>query len=134
MGYQESWLYVQPQMCFSNLIRAYEKTARTDYYRTIGAEPMSVVILKRPFGEVPKGVKLLWVCGDRCFHTPVGVFNGNLKSPAKLCFIPVEQVLDPDDYRLKGIVLNSRAPSENAYMKRYNVEDYIVRTRAERER
>ena len=107
MGYQESWLYVQPQMCFSNLIRAYEKTARTDYYRTMGAEPMSVVILKRPFGEVPKGAKLLWVCGDRCFHTPVGVFNGNLKSPAKLCFIPVEQVLDPDDYRLKGIALNS---------------------------
>ena len=100
----------------------------------MGAEPMSVVILKRPFGEVPKGVKLLWVCGDRCFHTPVGVFNGNLKSPAKLCFIPVEQVLDPDDYRLKGIDLNSRAPSENAYMKRYSVEDYIVRTRAERER
>ena len=54
MGYQESWLHVQPQMCFSNLIRAYEKTARTDYYRTMGAEPMSVVILKRPFGEVPK--------------------------------------------------------------------------------
>ena len=45
MGYQESWLYVQPQMRFSNLIRAYEKTARTDYYRTMGAEPMSVVIL-----------------------------------------------------------------------------------------
>ena len=63
MGYQESWLYVQPQMCFSNLIRAYEKTARTDYYRTMGAEPMSVVILKRPFGEVPKGVKLLWAHG-----------------------------------------------------------------------
>lgn len=35
MGYQESWLYVQPQMRFSNLIRAYEKTARTDYYRTM---------------------------------------------------------------------------------------------------
>ena len=54
MGYQESWLYVQPQMCFSNLIRAYEKTARTDYYRTMGAEPMSVVILKRPLVKCRK--------------------------------------------------------------------------------
>ena len=134
MGYQESWLYVQPQMCFPKLLRAYEKTARTDYYRTMGAEPMSIIILKRSFGEVPKGAKILWVCGDRCFHTPTGVFNGNLKSPAKLRFIPVERILDPHDHRLKGIDLNSRASSENDYMKRYCMEDYIVRTKAERER
>ena len=134
MGYQESWLYVEPQRQFNKLIRAYEKAEQEGYYEVAGAQPRSVVILKQPIGGLPAGAKVLWVCGDRCFHTPVGVFNGNLKSPAKLCFIPVEQVLDPDDYRLKGIDLNSRAPSENAYMKRYSVEDYIGRTKAERER
>ena len=44
--------------------------------------------------------------------------------------IPVEEVLRPDDYRLEGIDLNSAAPSENAYMRRYSVENYAHRMRA----
>lgn len=62
MGYQESWLYVQPQMRFSNLIRAYEKTARTDYYRTMGAEPMSVVILL--YFENKMSVRIRYSAGE----------------------------------------------------------------------
>lgn len=134
MGYQESWLYVQPQGCFPKLLRAYEKTAQSDYYRIMEIEPMSVIILKRSFGDVPKGTKILWVCGDRGFHNLNGVFDGNLKTRAKVRFIPVERVLDPEDSRLNGIDLNSQMPSENAYMKRYSVKGYAEKLKMERER
>ena len=134
MGYQESWLVVQPQWCFPKLIRAYEQAARSGYYRTASVEPLSIVVLKQPFGELPKGTKILWVCGDRCFHTPSGVFDGNLKTAAKLRFIPVEQVLDLQDRRLEGIDLSSQMPSENAYMKRFCVKDYAARMRMQKEK
>ena len=42
----------------------------------------------------------------------------------------VEEVLRPDDHRLEGINLDSAAPSENAYMRRYSVENYAHRMRA----
>ena len=48
--------------------------------------------------------------------------------------IPVEEVLQPDDYRLEGIDLDSAAPSENDYMRRYSVENYAHRMRTGRER
>lgn len=127
MGYQESWLYVQPQWCFRKLILAYKKTNLSGYYRFMGAEPASVLILKQPFGNIPKGAKILWVCGDRCFHNMIGVFNGHLTIHPKVRFIPVEQVLDLQDHRLNGINLNSRKPSENEYIKRYSVKDYAER-------
>lgn len=44
--------------------------------------------------------------------------------------IPVEEVLEPGDRRLEGIDLDSAAPSENAYMRRYSVENYAHRMRA----
>ena len=134
MGYQESWLYIQPQWCFPKLLRAYEKTAQSDYYRIMEIEPMSVIISKRSFGDVPKGAKILWVCGDRGFHNLNGVFDGNLKTRAKVRFIPVEQVLDSEDSRLNGIDLGSQFPSENAYMKRYSVKGYAEKIRNDRER
>lgn len=134
MGYQESWLVVQPQWCFTKLIRAYDQAARSGYYRTASVEPLSVVVLKQPFGEIPKGTKILWVCGDRGFHTPSGVFGGNLKTAAKLQFIPVEQMLDMRDGRFAGIDLGSRMPSENAYMKRFCVQDYVERMRGKNEK
>lgn len=134
MGYQESWLVVQPQWCFTKLIRAYDQAAHSGYYRTASVESLSVVVLKQPFGELPKGTKILWVCGDRGFHTPSGVFGGNLKTAAKLRFIPVEQVLDLQDRRLEGIDLSGQMPSENAYMKRFCVKDYAARMRMQKEK
>ena len=125
---------VQPQWCFSKLIRAYDQAARSGYYRTASVEPLSVVVLTQPFGELPKGTKILWVCGERCFHTSAAVFNGNLKTAAKLRFVPVEQVLDLQDRRLEGIDLSSRMPSENAYMKRYHIRDYAGKLNLEPER
>lgn len=130
MGYQESLLYIEPQRKFDKLIRAYERAESAGYYRVAGAEPCSVAILKQPFGDVPAGSKVLWVCGDRGFHSVGGVFGGEWKSRAKIRVIPIEEVLDPDDRRLEGIDLDSAAPSENAYMRRYSVENYAHRMRA----
>lgn len=130
MGYQESWLYIEPQRKFDKLIRAYEKAEQAGYYEVAGAEPRSVVILKQPFGDIPAGKKLLWVCGDRSFHSVGGIFCGELKCYAKIRIIPVEKVLDGDDRRVEGLDFESPAPSENAYMKRYSVANYAHRMRA----
>lgn len=78
MGYQENWFYMEPQRKFDKLIRAYERAESAGYYRVAGAEPCSVVILKQPFGDVPAGSKVLWVCGDRGFHSVGGVFGDAL--------------------------------------------------------
>ena len=134
MGYQESFLYIEPQRKFEKLIRTYEKAEQAGYYRVAGAEPRSVVVLKQPLGSIPAGKRLLWVCGDRGFHCVAGVFGGELKCRAKLRVIPIEEVLDPDDRRLEGIDLDSAAPSENAYMRRYSVQNYAYRMRTGRER
>ena len=57
MGYQESWVYIEPQWNFKNLIRAYEQAEAAGYYKLFGAEPLSVIILKRSFGKIPVGVR-----------------------------------------------------------------------------
>ena len=89
MGYQESWLYIEPQHKFKKLIQAYEKAEQSGYYEVAGAEPHSVIVLKQPFGDIPAGKKLLWVCGDRGFHCAAGVFGGELKCSGRLRVIPV---------------------------------------------
>ena len=55
MGYQESWLYIEPQRKFEKLIRAYENAEQSGYYEVAGAEPRSVIVLKQPFGDIPAG-------------------------------------------------------------------------------
>ena len=128
MGYQEGWLYIQPQRHFNKLIRAYEQAEREGYYRVAGAEPRSVIILKQPFGSIPAGSKLLWVCGDRCFFTMGGLFGGKLRCGGKVSLIPVEEVLNgPTDRRIDGIRLDSLRRSENEYMTRYAVSQYAHR-------
>ena len=134
MGYQESFLYIEPQWKFEKLIRTYEKAEQVGYYRVAGAEPRSVVVLKQPLGSIPAGKRLLWVCGDRGFHSVGGVFSGELKCRAKIRVIPIEEVLDPDDRRLEGLDFDSAAPSENDYMRRYSVQNYAYRMRTGRER
>ena len=97
MGYQESWFYIEPQHKFKKLIQAYEKAEQSGYYEVAGAEPHSVIVLKQPFGDIPAGKKLLWVCGDRGFHCAAGVFGGELKCSGRLRVIPVEAVLNGTD-------------------------------------
>ena len=131
MGYQESWVHIQLQHKFKKLIQAYEKAEQEGYYEVAGAQPRSVVVLKRPIGGLPAGAKVLWVCGDRGFHCAAGVFGGELKCSGRLRVIPVEEVLDgTDDPRMEGLDFDSPAPSENAYMKRYSVANYAHRMRA----
>ena len=123
MGYQESWFYMEPQRKFDKLIRTYERPESAGYYRVAGAEPCSVAILKQTFGDVPAGSKVLWVCGDRGFH-----------SRARIRVIQVEEVLKPGDVRLEGIDLDSAVPTENDYMRRYSVQNYAHRMRTGRVR
>ena len=131
MGYQESLVYVQPQRYFKKLVLAYERAEQDGYYSVAGAEPRSVVVLKQPIGELPAGAKLLWVCGDRCFHTTGGVFGGKLNCRGRVRFISAESVFDGTDSKyLKGISLDSPCPSENEYMKRYSAANYAHRLRA----
>ena len=77
MGYQESWFYIEPQHKFKKLIQAYEKAEQSGYYEVAGAEPHSVIVLKQPFGDIPAGKKLLWVCGDRNSTVPQGYLAGS---------------------------------------------------------
>lgn len=129
MGYQESWLYIEPQWNFKKLIHAYEQAKAAGHYEVFGAEPLSVIILKRPFGKIPAGKKLVWVCGDRCVHNVRGIFGQNLNFFGKLQIIPIEEVLDMNDCRLKGIDFGSHELSENKYMQRYDIVDYAYRLR-----
>lgn len=134
MGYQESWFYMEPQRKFDKLIRAYERAESAGYYRVAGAEPCSMAILKQPFGDVPAGSKVLWVCGDRGFHSVGGVFGDTLHCRARIRVIPVEEVLKPGDVRLEGIDLDSAVPTENDHMRRYSVQNYAHRMRTGRVR
>lgn len=119
------------------LVRKTDKEYRTKTHSSLvitpangklfGAEPLSVIILKRSFGKIPAGKKLLWVCGDRCFHNVSGIFGRNLNILGKLQVIPIEAVLDMNDSRLDGIHFENSTPSENPYMKRYSVVDYVHR-------
>lgn len=135
MGYQESWLYVEPQRQFNKLIHAYEKAERERYYEVAGAQPQSVLILKQPIGGIPAGAKVLWVCGDRGWHTVGGIFGGKLRCSGKIQLIPIEKVLDgPTDRRIDNINLDGPCQSENEYMKRYSAANYAHRMRVGLER
>ena len=104
MGYQESLVYVRPQRRFDKLIRAYEKAEQSGYYSLVGAQPRSVIVLKHALGSIPSGSKLLWVCGDRCFHSVGGIFGGNLHGAPGLQIIPVESVFDSPGEDRKSVV------------------------------
>ena len=110
MGYQESWFYMEPQRKFDKLIRAYERAESAGYYRVAGAEPCSVVILKQPFGDVPAGSKVLWVCGDRGFHSVGGVFGDTLHCRARIRVIPVEEVLEPGMFGWRASIWTAPCP------------------------
>ena len=135
MGYQESWLYIEPQRHFNKLIRAYEQAEQEGYYKVAGAEPRSVVVLKQPFGNIPAGAKVLWVCGERGFQTMGGIFGGKLRCGGRIKLIPIEDVLDgPTDRRIDDINLDGPQQSENEYMKRYSAANYAHRIRVGLER
>lgn len=129
MGYQESLVYIQPQSKFRKLMQAYEKAELSGYYHVAGAAPRTVIVLRRQIGELPAGTKLLWVCGDRCFHNVTGIFGGKLQTGGKIQIIPADTLFAPDDEQLKGIDFESPVPSENAFMKRYSAENFAFRMR-----
>lgn len=129
MGYQESLVYLTPQRQFDKMVRKCGKVKQSGYYDVLGAVPLSVVTLKQGLNGMPKGTKLLWVCGDRCFHTESGVFDGKLgiNGEYKLKFIPVENIFDfSESYRLNRISFGARdAPTSNEYIKRESFSLYL---------
>ena len=71
---------------------------------------------------------------SRGFHSVGGLFGDALHCRARICVIPVEEVLEPGDVRLEGIDLDSAVPTENDYMRRYSVQNYAHRMRTGRVR
>ena len=134
MGYQEAWLYMESNRKFKKLIRAYEKADQAGYYDIAQAAPLSVLVLKQPMADILAGTKILWAAGERSFLTAGGLFGGHLEECRGLRICAAESVLSPDDPRLDGIDLDSTVPTENAYMRRYSVENYAHRLRAGLER
>ena len=62
MGYQESWLYIEPQRHFNKLIRAYEQAEQEGYYKVAGVEPRSVVAMN-------------WTCDENIiFISSINIF------------------------------------------------------------
>lgn len=129
MGYQESLVYLAPQRLFDKMVRKCGEVKRSGYYDVLGAVPLTVVTLRQPLEGMPKGTKLLWVCGDRCFHNETGVFNGKLgiAKEYSLEFIPVEEIFDFDEsHRLNGISFSVKHdPTSNAYIKRESFARYL---------
>lgn len=128
MGYQETWMVVQPQSSFNKFMKAYERALKSGYYETepCCATPRSVVVLKQGLENLPARTKALWICGDRCFHNPQSVFGDFLRgtSMCSVKFIPVEELLLNNPRMLEHIDLDSTAKSENTYMTRYDPRCY----------
>ena len=72
MGYQESWLYIEPQHKFKKLIQAYEKAEQSGYYEVAGAEPCSVIVLKQPLGIFLLGRSCCGYAATAAFTVPQG--------------------------------------------------------------
>ena len=138
MGYQESLVCIRPHRMFDTMVEKCEQAFKDGYYATLGAEPVSVITLKQPLEGMPSGTKLLWVCGDRCFHNEMGIFNGRLKIPGlyHLNIIPAERLFENDgDVRLRGIDLGVyHVPTENAYLRRESFRQYAQRLHSRDER
>lgn len=136
MGYQESLFYIRPQWMFDAMIRKCEQAEETGYYDITGAEPVSIITLKKFLGGIPPGSRLLWVCGDRCFHNEQGILDGSLADRRhKLIVIPAERLFLPEnDPKLKGINLNTgTAASENAFLRRESFSHYAQRMHSREE-
>ena len=158
MGYQESWVIIRPQFKFNKLIQIYEKQRKAGFYDDIySTTPKSIVILKQDIGKLAAGTKVLWVCGERCWHDEKHIFNDlvSIKLFCKIEIIPVENVFTSDialsegagydeivntikqrsDLYTGGINFESdAAPSENAFIKRYTMEDYLLKIKSEKEK
>ena len=128
MGYQESLIHIKPQRMFKTMIEAYAQAEKSGYYHCANVGPLSVITLKQQMFGYPPGTKLLWVCGDRSFHSEGGVFGqricGNPFKPYSMTFIPAENLFSPEDEKLKGIDFDANVPSENAYVKRHSATNY----------
>lgn len=127
MGYQETWVIPRKAKDFEKMLAAYRACDANRYYSVPSnnaAEPLSIIQLKRPINDIPAGTWIFWVVGDRNRHTPNGIFKGKLPYGVRLNIVPVEKMLVPDDEKLRGIDLSSNDPTENEYMRRYQMKRF----------
>lgn len=137
MGYQESLVAVSPPEHFHRVVKLCEKQRQNGFYdrNLCTVDLSSVIVLKKRMGKHPKGTKLLWITGDRCFHNFPGLLDTEKQisySHIKLKFIPVERMIDPSD--TVGIDFDGNAPpSENDYFKRFSPADFLKQRETERD-
>ena len=122
-------MYLTPQRLFNKMVSKCGEVKKSGYYDVLGAVPLSVVTLRQPLDGMPKGTKLLWVCGDRCFHNETGVFDGKLGITMEysLKIISVEEIFDfSKSHRLNGISFSIKHdPTSNEYIKRESFARYL---------
>ena len=118
MGYQESWLIIKSQR---KIVKVLELALESDAYASVA----SVVVLKKDVWGISKGTKILWIVGDRCFHSLNGILNGKMMLVSSL-IIPIEVVSQKDGLFNKLELSNeSKRMTENEFMKRYDPHEFL---------
>lgn len=141
MGYQESLVKITPSFQFPALIQAIRNNTESGWYDAGCLDIPTVIVLKKEISTPmhntgrhyclqPKE-RLLWITGERFAHDAESLL-GTLKNEVlwaptcNLDFIPLEELLYPDDRKLKGIHFDSLdRPSENEYMVRYPLHYFL---------
>lgn len=124
IGYQETWIVPNNPQDFSKLLDAYHKCVDNGFYDDASnhaVEPLSVVVLKKQLGEIPANTMVLWAGGVGSRHDAKGLFGGNLPEGMKIKVIPIEELLNPDSPEVQGIDFAAEKPSENEFMKRWDI-------------
>ena len=125
MGYQESVVYTNTKAGFNKMINTYIKLKKRGAYSDpCTVLPVAVIELKKQVGDLPKGKKLLWVCGDRGFHNKYGVFPSELPIMLPVNIMAVEKMFPQWEDEFKGLNFNIDF-SENDLLKHYSIDTYI---------
>jgi hypothetical protein len=124
IGRQETWIIPDDPKDFLKMLDAYHNCSGSGYYSepsNNAAEPRSVVFLKKRIQDIPAGAALMWAVGERNRHDAQGLFAGALAEDVKLKVVPIEDVLRPECDEMAGIDLDIETPTENEYMKRFDI-------------
>ena len=125
MGYDEALVYTESEKGFEKIINTYIKLNKKGFYDDpCSAEPLAVIELKKNLGGLPKGKRLLWVGGDRCFLNEYGIFSNKLPFTLPVHISPAENMFPLWGHELDGLNLNIGF-SENEILKYYNISTYI---------
>ena len=138
MGYQECWVVSRSKSDFRSMVLAYMRVKSQGLYEnfTCNAQPLSIVCLKHPIAGVSNKLPVMWTCGERSASNVNGVFGKELPWHCRLKFIPIEAVVQNQADLFQGIDFESKKPSSNQYLTRYEIDTYAEKllNKAEKER